>query len=296
MGKIAFLVSENYEFLISKAVSFKEEFSALEPCFRTKGFSLEKVIWTSSFNPNSYDALIPKAVWDYFDRPSQFRDFLNSIESGGAFLVNSASTVRWNMDKRYLDDCRLLGMPILAFKLFPKGSKLNLREICPFPDTPSLLLKPSISGGAKNTAVFRASETQQQQELAEKILSYCDLIIQPFYEEVQAGEYSFFFFNNQFSHAIVKVPAGGDFRAHSFFNSINTSYLPSNSEIAEAHSFLGCTTETCAFSRVDLLRVQGSFMLVELELIEPYLYFELAGNPKKAMEMFTSAVVSKISP
>jgi hypothetical protein len=68
---------------------------------------------------------------------------------------------------------------------------------------------------------------------------------------------------------------------------------PSASLVAEASSALAAATRgsPCAYARVDGCVVDGRFLLMELELIEPYLFL---GSHPEAPARFACAIAASL--
>ena len=122
------------------------------------------------------------------------------------------------------------------------------------------------------------------------------MLTQPFQPAIaQEGEYSLVYFGGTFSHAILKRPANGDFRVQEFLGGSETGTdCPAGAQDLAvqarraAEQILGI--ETLLYARVDMLRdSDGQFRLMELELIEPSLFFEHAAD---SGALFASAVES----
>lgn len=290
MLTIGYLVSADYDEHLSRAPLFRDLFALLQPACAAHDVRLEKLIWTDGDAWTRCDVLMPSGVWDYSDRPDQFVDFLAAVDANNIPMINPTGVVRWNMHKRYLHDLAAAGLPVLPMRIIPRGTPFSIADNNPYPEHAKILLKPTISGGAKHTMRYATSDLRLAQPLVDTVLAECDLIVQPFFPEVTQGEYSFFFFGQQFSHAIVKVPTAGDFRAHSFFQATNHPYAATPEEIRAAARFVAATSEPCAYARVDLITVANEFHLVELEVIEPYLYCELASDQKAAVSAFAGAI------
>jgi glutathione synthase/RimK-type ligase-like ATP-grasp enzyme len=292
MKKIAFLASPRYKFILEKCPDFIDEFEVLKTEFARFGVKLIIADWQDqSIDWKSFDKVIPKACWDYSNFPKQFLSYLRHCDAAKVEFQNPIETLLWNMRKTYLSDLYSRGFNVGELKIIPENSKLCISEIQSElnPDK-MLVIKPSVSGGAKNTIRCPAKELGTHEALLKLILSEADLIIQPYFSEIATeGEYSFFFFGNEFSHAILKKPAQGDFRAHQLFGGENLNYEPSLTEIKEAFKFTEGAPTPLAYARVDVFRSKGRFMLIELELIEPYLYFERA--PKESLARFCEAVL-----
>jgi hypothetical protein len=97
------------------------------------------------------------------------------------------------------------------------------------------------------------------------------------------GEYSLLYFGGQFSHAILKTPQNGDFRVQAQFGGTDVTVTPEQAALAVAAAALAATPEPVAYARVDMVRNgDGGFALMELELIEPYLWLDRAPDGGQA--------------
>lgn len=296
LKSIAFLTSSNYQSVLERCPDFLDEFEILQPIFLEYNINLIKENWRDpSIDWKSFTAVIPKACWDYMLYPAEFESFLKKILNLNVPMKNDAKIVLWNMRKTYLLDLQKLNLPVAEFILIPQysdGKTLNiidqLRRVN-F-NAATIVAKPSISGGALDTIRFVIDDIHLHETLFNKILSYADLILQPYFPEIaETGEYSYFFFNNQFSHAIIKKPVLGDYRAHQLFGAKNLSYQPSDEEVRQGLRFVSVLQPQCEYARVDVFKRNDQLFLIELELIEPYFYFERA--PRSALYAFCQAIL-----
>ena len=154
--------------------------------------------------------------------------------------------------------------------------------------TDQLVVKPPISGGADGTYRLRNGEPLPE-DIAGK-----EMLIQPFQPAIaQEGEFSLFYFGGTFSHAILKRPARGDFRVQEFLGgSESGTDCPAGAQDLAvqarqaAEQILGL--ETLLYTRADMLRdAEGQFRLMELELIEPSLFF---GHAADGGDLFATGV------
>ena len=102
-------------------------------------------------------------------------------------------------------------------------------------------------------------------------------MIQPYLPAVASeGEYSFVFCGGELSHCALKVPAEGDYRVQSMYGARERIHRPSAAELERARAVLGVGGgEDLLYARVDMVRgLGGELELMELELVEPYLYPE----------------------
>ncbi len=276
-GKIAYIVTPNVSAVLQKT-GFLDEFALLKPHFATLGFDLVAADWRDkAIDWKIFDFVIPKNIWNYFDHYPEFLVWLQSLKEKSVPLKNSAEIILWNSNKQYLYDMLQAGASVAPLQLLSSEKELSHIE-AQLQSSERVLLKPSVSGGGKQTRVYTKADLQSCLEDATEILKDSPVIVQPFLPEVANGEWSFFFFGANYSHAIVKTPQSGDFRAHSLFGARNTTMTPSTAQIEEAHSFLQYAPSRPHYTRVDGIYVKDRLHLIELEMIEPYLYLEHASK------------------
>ena len=235
--------------------------------FQLEVWSDTKVNWTS------YSHLLIKSPWDYFDRYEKFKSWCNKIQSLGLKVYNDVNTILWNSHKRYLLDIEKLGFPIVPTEILEKGSKVDITKFFKQFNTDQLIVKPAVSGGAKNTIKVHLNEVTIKNDRVNQWLIEEDFMVQPFINEVERiGEYSYIYFNQQFSHAVLKSPKTGDFRVQHFFGGQITSIAPSEAQINYFNNLMRALNLNTLYARIDGVWMGDKFYLMELELIEPYLF------------------------
>jgi hypothetical protein len=104
------------------------------------------------------------------------------------------------------------------------------------------------------------------------------VLVQPLVDAVvEGGESSLIFFDGRFSHAVFKRPRAGDFRVQIEHGGTFEPIAPDASAIAQAERALKAAPssgEAPLYARVDGCVVNGELLLMELELIEPFLFLE----------------------
>jgi hypothetical protein len=116
--------------------------------------------------------------------------------------------------------------------------------------------------------------------------------VQPFIDSVQSeGEYSLFFFGGEYSHAILKKPKQGDFRSQEEHGADILSVEAPAALVESAVNVLGVVSPQPVYVRADFVRGKGErFLLMELELIEPALYFRTdPGSARRFANALTRA-------
>jgi len=87
------------------------------------------------------------------------------------------------------------------------------------------------------------------------------------------GEFSLFYFNAVFSHAILKVPASGEFRSQEEHGAEINLVVPEEQLLHRGQKALETIEPKPLYARIDFVRdEQGDFVVMECELIEPSLY------------------------
>jgi hypothetical protein len=88
------------------------------------------------------------------------------------------------------------------------------------------------------------------------------------------GELSLLFIEGEFTHAIRKQPAPGDFRVQHEYGGSEERVEPSGEELALGQAALNAAGFKTLYARVDVMRGNdGALCLMELELVEPALFF-----------------------
>lgn len=287
--KIAYIRTPNTDETL-KIAGFIDEHRLLKPYFEKLGGDLIAVDWRDAgVDWKIFDFIIPKNIWNYFEHYSEFKKWLAQRTGEGVAFRNSAETLLWNSNKKYLDEIQKSGGSVAPLTFIEDPNHLEAVDFL-FDVNERLVLKPAVSGGGRKTGVYLRQERSAFLDDARQILQECPIVVQPFLHQIAEGELSFFFFGDCFSHAIVKKPKSGDFRAHSLFGAKNSAIQPTLAQIDEALAFLQYAPHKAYYARVDGLYVEGRLQLIELELIEPYLYFEYAAE--SACQKFAEALMS----
>ncbi|MEK0442866.1 MAG: hypothetical protein RL403_1844 [Bacteroidota bacterium] len=226
---------------------------------------------------SAFTHVLIKSTWDYFDFYPEFLVWLDTLERLGVQVLNEVPTLRWNSSKTYLMEIESQGFPCIAGKILPKGSKPVLDQLHAELNADKLVVKPLVSGGAKNTLkVVRGNELGLEEKI-QNLLQEEDFLVQPFILEIeQIGEYSLIFFNEEFSHAVLKTPAAADFRVQHYYGGTIQTIIPSEPLLASAQALVDRFAKNTLYARVDGVEIDGVFHLMELELIEPYLFLGLS--------------------
>ncbi len=226
---------------------------------------------------DQFDVIVIRSTWDYQADPARFLVTMERIEQSSALLFNSLDTVRWNLRKSYLADLRDHGLPIVPTTWCGAVEKDRVEQLFEEFKTPELVLKPIV--GANADHAYRISRPQVSGMLDRLSQAYGEsgFLAQPFVSSVVSeGEYSLFYFGLEFSHAILKTPESGDFRVQEEHGGRILPVQPAPSLLETGDQVIRSLPETPLYGRVDLVRMADNrFAVMELELIEPSLYFRM---------------------
>jgi glutathione synthase/RimK-type ligase-like ATP-grasp enzyme len=258
-----------------------------------RGIQVDPVLWDSSADWAAYDAVVIRSCWDYHHRLEEFSRWLAQLDGIGATVWNPVDVLRWNMDKTYLSDLEERGVPVLPSVWLPRGSKAELGHLMAEKQWQKVVVKPTVSAAADNTFTLARSDAPERQAALDKLLAAGGVIVQEFASEIQSeGEYSFLFFNDQFSHAVIKRPQDGDFRVQlQYGGGFRAAEAPADL-VRQAAKIQEALEVDLLYARVDAIDRGGQLFLMELELVEPHLFF--AEHPQ-APTRFADALLSRLS-
>jgi glutathione synthase/RimK-type ligase-like ATP-grasp enzyme len=151
------------------------------------------------------------------------------------------------------------------------------------------VVKPAVAAGSHGAwRTSRATAEADQLRFSEQ-LGARDLLLQPFLPEVTfRGEWSLVFLGGEYSHAVLKRPASGDFRVQEHLGGSSVPAEVDQLLVAQAESALAAVGQPLLYARVDGVERDGRLVLTELEIIEPSLFLGLA---RGAEHRFAEAVV-----
>ena len=231
------------------------------------------------------DAVVIRSTWNYTEVLPAFLDFVDAVGRTGTPMFNGAPVVHWNCDKHYLGELECEGVAVLPTIFAPQADHVLLSELVAGRSWSDLVIKPTVSATARGLFRIRASEIADRQEQFAAALAEQDLMIQPLAPEVASdGEWSLMFFGGRYSHAVRKRAARGDIRVQSDFGGRSQAEAAPAALIADAERLLEHVHQRfpdaapLLYARVDGIERDGRLMLMELELIEPELFFRRDGE------------------
>jgi len=260
----------------------------LIPLFAEQEIFAKPVVWNrTDVNWSRFDYLILRSVWDSHLKSEGFSHWLSYLEAHDIKIFNPVSLVKYNLHKFYLRDLQEKGIDIIPTIFIPSSPSLDLDEVTAR-NWKQAVIKPAISAGSYLTERFFIHELNLVQTKYQSISKERDLLVQEFIPEIlDFGEISLVYFNRKFSHGVRKTPVNGDFRVQIQYGGIIVPFVPEQKLKEQAERILSTFPGEILYGRVDGVMYKGKFLVMEVELIEPDLYFEFGeGSRKRLVDSF----------
>ena len=260
------------------------------------GLKTIKKDWNDSkFNWNSTKTAVFRSTWDYFDKFSIFQNWLSQVQNKCA-LINSYEQIKWNLDKHYLQDLKNWGLPVPKSVFINKMSGTKLKDIATNMEWNHIVVKPTISGAAKNTFQLKDQEIENFQTKWIHLTNKEDFIVQEFQKNIiKSGEVAVMLFGGKYSHAVLKKAKKGDFRVQDDFGGTVETITPSKEIIDLAEKAIKKLKPTPLYCRVDvIINNQNKAVIIELELIEPELWFRFKITAADKLAMYIKEFINKL--
>ena len=267
------------------ALNVLSEDDLVRKALESKGLKVTRLSWDDpDFDWSDTKSVLFRSTWDYFDRFEEFSTWLDRV-SRVTRLINSEKLIRWNMDKHYFLEIAEKGTQIIPTRYIEKDERIKLTDLIEETGWNKAILKPCISGGARHTYRLNPANAGAHQKQFEKLIKEEAFMLQPFIDSiVEQGELSVMVINGKFTHSVLKKAKPGDFSVQDDWGGTLHAYKPAADEIHFAENAVKNCPEKPAYARVDIAKGEnGEPLLVELELIEPELWFRR--NPEAAKEL-----------
>ena len=258
----------------------------LEQPLKEAGWHCDTLSWRATVDWNDYDLVMIRSPWDYQLDSSGFLNALAAIDASSAHLDNPIDIVRWNIDKRYLKELETKGISIVPTVWLESLAKADFADFFERMQVNEIVIKPCIGLGALDTFRLSRENYRDQVEAIRNKFIHRPLMVQPFMQSVvDEGEFSVFYFDGEYSHTILKTPKQDDFRVQEEWGGRLLKVEPDKTLITAAKNVLTTIDQSLLYARLDFIRNGDEFALMEAELIEPSLYFNLdPESPRRYVE------------
>jgi glutathione synthase/RimK-type ligase-like ATP-grasp enzyme len=229
----------------------------LLPALAARGIAGEPAVWDDpAVDWAAFDAVCVRSPWDYHLRVDAFEAWVRALPVPAA---NPAPTLLWNTRKRYLDELAARGVPVIPTRRLA-GSLADLLADTGWGE---VVVKPEVSAAGRDTWRARAGFEPGEGSW----------LVQPYLPAIEdEGEWSLVYLDGAYSHAVRKLPAAGQFLVHVEHGGRVVAGEPDEA-LREAGDRTIAAVGPLPYARVDLVRGPDGPLLMELELVEPELFF-----------------------
>lgn len=255
---------------------------------RRHGVTGGAVVWDDPATRwSSFDAIVLRSTWDYHHQPARFGTWLDTLDRAGIPLWNPTALVRWNMHKRYLADLGRGGILIPETEWVERGDHRPLSGLLRRRGWRDAIVKPAISASATDT--WRVSDDAGSEPRYATLVGRADVLVQEIVPEIASdGEWSLVFVGGEYSHATVKRPRAGDFRVQVELGGTAVAATAPREVISAGARVARELPSPWLYARIDGVVTPRGFMLMEVECIEPHLFFS---HDPDARDRFVSALL-----
>lgn len=277
--------------LLLQQRGWDRETSYLLKTMEKRNFKSQLVAWDDQNIEWGESSLsIIRTPHDYFLNVPDFLEWTKQVEEHTT-LWNSSKVIEWNSTKQYLIKLQEANVPVPPTIFAKHRTNIKLDDLLQNTDWDEIIIKPAVSVGAWGAGRYKRDDPDAELQFKNILhngythvnvrtgkhwnLSSGDAIIQKFIPEIMTqGEASLIYFGGEFSHAVKKMPAEGEFRVHDTYGGQVLLHEASETERNVAERGLEALGLETQYARIDTVLSDKGPLIIEMELIEPRLFFE----------------------
>jgi glutathione synthase/RimK-type ligase-like ATP-grasp enzyme len=268
-----------------------EDGPALVAALRERGVETAAAVWDDpGVDWEAFDLVVLRSTWDYAERRDEFLAWIVGLPR----VLNAPEVVRWNTDKRYLDELAAAGLPGVPTRFLEPGDPLEA-------PAERFVVKPAISAGGRHTASYEAHELELARRHLEALYAAGRAaMVQPYLDAVDVvGEAALIWLDGGYSHAVTKsalLRRGQRPGTELYLEETIAARTPSRQERDLGEQVLAALPfdpATLLYARLDLLPTEEGPVVLEVELTEPSLFL---GYEAGATERLAAAITRRLGP
>lgn len=248
-----------------------------------EGLAARLAVWDDPAEEWGAGLVVIRSTWDYAGRREQFLAWARGV----ARLENPYRVVEYSSDKHYLVDLERRGVPVVESRIVEVGE--DGARVAGDLLGGDAVVKPAVGAGSIDAARYRPGERDAAlAHVARLHARGRAALVQPYVASVDAeGETAVVVVDGEVTHLMRK---GAMLNTEApertpLFRFEQTSLAPRDAEaehlaLSVLHRVAGLSDETLLYARVDLVRRDDGWAVLELELVEPSLF--LSHHPPAA--------------
>jgi hypothetical protein len=116
------------------------------------GIGATSAIWSSTdTNWLMFGTVVVRSCWDYHLRVDEFDRWIGHLQEQNIQVLNPLGLIRWNLDKRYLQELSRKGIAIPDTIWLAPGEQLDLADACRAQGWQAAVVKPLVSASGYRT-------------------------------------------------------------------------------------------------------------------------------------------------
>ncbi len=210
-----------------------------------------------------------RSTWNYPEHPEAFAAWLQSTGRVTSLLNPPGAALR-NLHKRYLLDLAEAGVPTTPTVVLERGSERSLRDVMQDEGWSEAVVKPAISAASFKTLRVGPDSLDLGEAHLRELVAGRDVLVQAYLPSVEGyGERALVWIDGELTHAVRKSP-----RWDGEEESVSEALPIDAAEADLAQQALAVVDAPLLYARIDVAPgPDGSPLLMELELLEPSLFF-----------------------
>ena len=229
-------------------------------------FQVTAAVWTDpGIDWRRFASVVIRSAWDYHLDETRYAAWLRRCELDHVNLWNPAAAVLANINKQYLSEFADAGIATVPIQYVERGETQSLRLLLERRNWTRAVVKPAVSASAYGTWCTSLTTAVADQTQFDEAATQRPLLVQPFVDGiVTSGEWSIVFFDGEYSHAVLKTPAAGDFRVQEELGGAGEPGHPPPAMVEQARRVLSLAAGPLLYARVDGIERHSAFVLMEL--------------------------------
>lgn len=272
----------------------------------TLGHTAEIAAWDDREQDwSGFDGAVLRSAWGYQHDMPRFLRWLELLKSAHVKLLNPPELLLENINKhRQFSYLQGKGLPMIPSHFFSSThEELTTPEATltatlekHFPQSGQYVFKPIISASGHNTFLLDSAAVTDEQEAAFTQLcgnaETIGVMVQPFIPEVAQGELALVYFGGVYSHCVRRFTAV--VTDHEKGAAEETPSLAAHALGMQAVAALGDSAP--AYARIDMVETATGPILMEVELAEPFLFFDRLQQKQRetAISLFVDVILEQL--
>jgi hypothetical protein len=248
---------------------------------------------------NPSDVVILKSIWDYHLDYREFLAQVSELKKRRVQLINNYDYIIWNIDKyKYLDDIKHINaipthlLQINRIRNIPEIEK-KISKIAKTFNANRLVIKPTVSASGYLTSIYGVNQNNDDLLVLLKANKHLDFIVQPYRSSITKGEISVIIINGELLYGVMRFPGVlSEKKIPTYLDLINVPNSIKNTLTVLKKLFMKKFGGLPVVCRVDFLKNNSTYEILEVELIDPDLFFRYI--PQNVKETAVSSLLSKI--